>query len=421
VEDLVSELERRGFRVFLDTSDIDPGDNFVSKLALELRRSTAIVAVVSEHYSSSRWGQAELYHAIATRRTVIPILISNGALSALDEPLQRLLRDTQLVDATGGLTDRRAGARFAEMLSKARRRYLQDVSKRLVPLLLAAATLVLIAWWAVAHSNELEMGRRREGVLREMTEAKAVFQRERIASLAALVAGDRETIGEIMYLAQDPSRSDVARFNALALGSELRKGQKAWRWYVKDLDVERVSLGDVSFVNTSFLGGSWQDVKISDSTFSGTYWSKDKGFSMSRAELRNVDFFGGEIDGIVAVDVAFINTKFRGVTIDTTNFSKVRFLTEEPIVEGNPVITPYYTLIERSVVVSRRAPPEKGVLDLTKTGDDVVFDKVSFVDCRLEGWFRPEWFRGSSFERCELPESLSQESLIQAGNIVEPE
>ena len=94
----------------------------------------------------------------------------------------------------------------------------------------------------------------------------------------------------------------------------------------------------------------------------------------------------------------------RGVVIDTTNFSKVRFVTEEPVVEGNPVITAEYALIERSTVISRRSPPDKGVLDLTLTGDDVVFDNVVFIDCRLEGWFRPEWFRNSSFERCALPE-----------------
>ena len=420
VEPLVSALQSRGFRVFLDTSDIDPGDNFVTKLTLELKSATAIVAVISESYASSRWGQAELHHAIAMKKTVIPVLTSSGAISELDEPLQRLLRDTQFVDASGGAMDLSAGTRFAEMLLKARRKHRWNLVKRLAPLVLVAVVFLLSVWWAVSHSNELERSRRREGVLREITEARAVLQRERIAALSTLVAGDRQAIGEVLYLSQDPSQSDIARFNALALGSELRKGQKTWRWYVKDLDVERVSLDNVALANTSFLGGTWQDLEVRDSTFSGMYWSKskEKNSSLSKARFRNVSFFGGEIDGIVAVDVAFINTKFRGVTIDTTHFSKVRFATEEPIVEGNPVITPDYALIERSTLISRRSPPEAGVLDLTLTGDDVVFDEVMFVDCRLEGWFRPEWFRNSSFERCDLPESLTEESLVKAGNTV---
>src|SRR6476659_2059339 len=104
--------------------------------------------------------------------------------------------------------------------------------------------------------------------------------------------------------------------------------------------------------------------------------------------------------------------------IDTTNFSKVRFITEEPKSEGNPLITPDYTLIENSVLKSGRTPPQTGTLDLTMTGDDIVFDNVLFMHCRLEGWFRPEWFRNSTFEDCKLPDSLTKESLVKAGNNV---
>lgn len=96
------------------------------------------------------------------------------------------------------------------------------------------------------------------------------------------------------------------------------------------------------------------------------FWQAEhRGFSMSSTVFRKVAFFGGEIQAINAVDVSFVNTKFRGVEIDTTNFSKVRFITEEPKVEGNAVITPEYTLIENSVLKSERKPPQAGVLDLT--------------------------------------------------------
>jgi hypothetical protein len=114
-----------------------------------------------------------------------------------------------------------------------------------------------------------------------------------------------------------------------------------------------------------------------------------------------------------------VNSKFRGSSIDTTNFSKVRFTTEMPTTEGNPIITPYYTLFEHSVIISRRKPPAAGTIDLTAVGDDVVFDGVVFKDCRLEGWFRPEWFRNSSFERCVLPETLRKEQLLSEGNTVD--
>lgn len=54
-------------------------------------------------------------------------------------------------------------------------------------------------------------------------------------------------------------------------------------------------------------------------------------------------------------------------------------------------------------------------MDLTMTGDDVVFDNVVFVLSRLEGWFRPEWFRNSTFEDCKLPASLTKESADYGG------
>lgn len=417
---LTTELRQRGFRVFLDTSDIDPGDNFVSKLEKEIKRSTAVVAVVSENYSLSRWGQAELYSGLANNKIVIPVLIAPATISTLDEPLQRLLRDRQYITITGEPFDRDVIQGMGELLTVARRRYRKELFSRLAPVFLGCVIVLLAIAWAVLHLNSLKQARTRDIVISEVLNAHAVLQHPRVAVLASEVAGDQDAVGRLMFVSQDPAVSDTARFNALALGSELRKGQKSWRWYVQALQVDHAKLENVSFVNTSFLGGDWSDVQFTDSTFADVLLGKGRGFSISRTSFRNVDFFGGAIGAINAIDVAFINTKFRGTAIDTTNFSKVRFATEEPKVEGNPVITPEFALIENSLVKSERKPPDAGVLDLTMTGDDVVFDNVLFVHCRLEGWFRPEWFRNSTFENCELPESISKESLVKAGNNVTP-
>lgn len=415
---LAIELRKQGFRVFLDTRDIDPGDNFVSKLAKEIKRSTGIVAVISENYSLSRWGQAELYSAIAGNKLVIPILISPATMSGLDDPLQRLLRDTQYITITGRLPAPDEAQHLGELLAIARRRYRTELFKRIAPMFMGSAVIVLAIWWAVLHLNSLRQDRTRNSVISEAVNANAVLQHPQIAALASVIAGDQEAIGRLVFMAQDRAASDIARFNALALGSELRKGQKSRRWYVRGLEVDHATLEDVAFVNTSFLGGRWDAVQLTDSTVAGIFLGKDQGFSMSGTVFRRVDFSGGEIQAIKAVDVSFVNTKFRGMDIDTTNFSKVRFMTEEPKIEGNPLITPDYTLIENSVLKSERTPPQAGVLDLAMTGDDIVFDNVLFVHSRLEGWFRPEWFRNSTFEDCKLPDSLSKESLTKAGNTV---
>jgi len=418
--ELATVLRIQGFRMFVDTSGIDPGDNFVSRLASEIKRSTAIVAIISENYSLSRWGQAELYSAIASNKVIIPVLISGSTLSALDEPLQRLLRDTQYVTIASERPVAGQAVRLGEMLRIGRQRNRREHFIRLAPTFLGTALVLTAIWWALLHLNSLKRAQVRDNVIDAAANAQAVLQYPRVATLASQVVGDQEAIGRLMYLSQDPAASDMARFNAIELGSELRKGQKSRRWYIRDLDVSHAQFEDAAFVNTSFLNGAWNDVKFTDSTFAGVLLGKGQEFSISSSTFRNADFFGGEIPAIKAIDVSFINTKFRDTEIDTTNFSEVRFTTEEPKVEGNPLITPDYTLIESSTVKSMRSPPRTGVLDLTMTGDDVVFDNVLFIHSRLEGWFRPEWFRNSTFEDCTLPSSLTREALIHAGNAVAP-
>jgi TIR domain len=86
---LAEDLRRRGFRVFVDTGDIDPGDNFVRRLSGELRRATAVLAVVSPQYPSSRWAQAELYHSVVLRKLDNPHRSAPAVLTGLDPPLER--------------------------------------------------------------------------------------------------------------------------------------------------------------------------------------------------------------------------------------------------------------------------------------------------------------------------------------------
>jgi len=419
VDSLVGELKKRGYRVFLDTVDINPGDNFVSRLINEIKQSTAIIAVVSEHYTLSRWGQAELYNALSTKKTAIPILISNGSISNLDEPLQRLLKDVQFVEVNKSISEEKFQQDFAEVLAKVRRKFRRELIIKFIPFLLGALLFLLAIWWTVSNLNELQRTQTRQKIISQIADAKSVFQHERITNMASELAADSQAIGEIIYLSQDPTQSNTARFNALELMGELGKGRESYRWYVKNLDISRAKFHNNTFTKVSFIGGNWSNIEFKNTTFAHAVWAEDDNFSISDATFRNSEFLGGMIQAIKAIDVKFVNSKFRGTEIDTSHFSKVRFSTEIPEVEGNPILTPEYTLIEKSLIISRREPPEKGVMDLTKIGDDVVFDNVTFIDCRLEGWFRPEWFRNSNFTNCTFPESLNKENLTRAGNIVD--
>jgi uncharacterized protein YjbI with pentapeptide repeats len=419
VDKLEVSLKRNKFVVFRDTSDISPGDNFVSTIIKQIRDATGLVAIISECYATSLWGKAELYSALTSGKLTIPVVLSEAALSALEEPLRRMLQDTNYVVANPETSDPLVLNGFAAALARARRRNRIDITRRLIPFAIALLLAAGAVWWGISNLNSLDRARRRDTVIGELVNAKRTIAHDRIAQLVSTISGDREALGEILFLAQDPTLSDVARFNALSVESELRKGQKVYRWYPRDLNVERVDLDGITLSNVSFLGGKWRDVRIQNVTFAGAFWSKDKGSALSGAQFKNVLFYGSEFEGINLIDVKFVNTKFRGSSIDTSNFSKVRLITEAPPSEGNPIITPYFTSFENSVLISRRTPPAPGVMDLTAVGDDVTFDGVAFKDCRLEGWFRPEWFRNSSFERCVLPNSLNKQQLVNAGNTVD--
>ena len=419
VERLVAALEQQGFEVFQDTSGIDPGDNFVNTLLHEIRRSTAMVAVLSENYVRSRWAQAELYAALTAGKIVIPVVLWQPSLEMLDDPVRRLVRDTQYVEISPEAAPDAIAVKLVPLLARARRKHRLTMLSRALASAAVVALISFGSWWAVTNLNVWQARLRLDEAVNQVANARATLQQPRIEALAATVTGDPTAIGRFGSMAHDPALSDVARFNALMLSNEIRKGTRTYRWYVKGLDVERAHLDGAAFVETSFLGGKWSNVDVRNSTFSGVFWGQDAGTSVAGSTFTDVSFYGGDFEAINMVDVSFVNSKFRGTTIDTTNFAKVRFVTQQSPTEGTPLITPSFALFERSVIISRREPPPPNVIDLTQVGDDVVFDDVMFMDCRLEGWFRAEWFRRSSFERCVLPESLTAEALRKAGNNVD--
>lgn len=415
-EQLSSCLAERGFRVFLDTEDIDPGDNFVSTLTHAVRKSDAIVPVVSSAYGQSRWGQAELYQALTSNKSAIPFLLSRDALTKLDDPLQRLLRDTQYVEADGDIAA--ATDKLVARLAGVRKRY------RFSQLKLALAGCGVIAvlsyglFWIVENLNSVQAERNRVTFFDKLFESENVLQSEKVVQLASIIEGDASVTAELALAAANPALSDVDRMNALLASSKLKKGEAEYRWYIEELDLENVSLASTSLNKVSFLKGNWHNISFTDTVFAKSIWTEDMRWSSAR--FNRSDFLGTEMTAVVAVDAEFIDSKFVGSVIDTTHFSKVRFRTSiDEAVEGNPVITPNFTLFERSTLISNREPPMDGVMDLTEVGDDVTFDEVLFVNTELKGWFDASWFRNSTFTNCVLPDGLTREALEEAGNIVE--
>ncbi|HEX2223421.1 MAG TPA: toll/interleukin-1 receptor domain-containing protein [Thermoanaerobaculia bacterium] len=413
---LAADLRRQGFQIYLDVAENDPGENFVVRISNELRKANAVIALITEHYPSSRWAQAELYNAVTLRKLVIPLVIPPASVASLDPPLERLLRDAHFVTYSGQGADPGARVLLGPWLRRARRRRHLQLAARLLGILLPVLALALAAGWAVANLNAAEVQERRDEVLQEVTQTAGALQKTRVAALAERVPGDRRLMGELLLIAGDPAQTSVARFNSMALAGEMLQGQQEWRWYIRDLDLNGVEVKNSSLLDASFLKGSWEDVRFSDMTFSGVHWAAHPAFGISKGTFERVQFHGGVMNAISAVNVSFLNSKFRGATVDTTNFGKVRFATVRPPEKGNATITAEYALFENSTLISNRIPPEPHILDLSEPEDDVVFEDVVFVDCRLQGWFKPAWFRNCSFERCAFPVSLSRDELERNGN-----
>ena len=76
-ESLRAELERAGYAVWIDTSSIKGGDDWVSAISAGIRRSFVVVAVVSRSALASRWARTEILKAINEDKLIVPVLMED--------------------------------------------------------------------------------------------------------------------------------------------------------------------------------------------------------------------------------------------------------------------------------------------------------------------------------------------------------
>lgn len=110
-ERLRDDLRALGFtQVFIDNHSIFPGQAWEQVLYQRLRSCVAVVAFVSANFNGSKWCFAELTHARALGRPIIPVVLDNT-------PLPEILRDTQFqpvqLDRAGMLERIRMGLEAA--------------------------------------------------------------------------------------------------------------------------------------------------------------------------------------------------------------------------------------------------------------------------------------------------------------------
>src|SRR5262245_61569148 len=99
VRDWLHDQEYHSLFVAFDIHDgIPPGSAWGRELLRHVRRCDVVVALCSESYRQSRWCFAELVHAKAHDKPIIPLRLDESAP-------HELLADTQAVDFTDHRTD----------------------------------------------------------------------------------------------------------------------------------------------------------------------------------------------------------------------------------------------------------------------------------------------------------------------------
>ena len=90
---LATRLRRDGVPVWLDEWELQPGEEWQSKVKAVLKESKTILAIVSKSSLESEWLQSELKDALAQNKVVIPVLNDKAGFSDIPE----WLRDRQAV------------------------------------------------------------------------------------------------------------------------------------------------------------------------------------------------------------------------------------------------------------------------------------------------------------------------------------
>ena len=88
-----TRLRRDGVPVWLDEWDLQPGEEWQSKVKAALEESKTVLAIVSKSSFDSEWPQSELKDALAQNKVVIPVLNEKAGFRDIPE----CLRDRQAV------------------------------------------------------------------------------------------------------------------------------------------------------------------------------------------------------------------------------------------------------------------------------------------------------------------------------------
>lgn len=410
---LLEVLEKRSFAVYMDTRGTLAGEQFLAVIVDHLRKSDAILALVSEHSAVSEWCQAELYYAHALSRAIIPIRLNSAHAIEVPAPLDLLQQQTQyvVIDSAG---DRDAVAqsvhrRFQAVKRRAHFRWLRRCA-------IIALTLGLFGWgFQSGFANLLRESDRRFLVSR-LSHTQAILDDASLRQEAAKFSGDETLRARLLAIAEDTEQPVHTRLNACIIASDI--GGNSKRWYVEHLTWGKSTFRRSHLTNMTFRTGAINSVRFDDVSFNDVVWNSGPDVNVGGTTFSQCRFNGGEFANTNVIDSEFVNCFFDGTVLDVTGFGAVRFksVSENP---NSEVITGGELCSFQNVVIANcREPAAPGVMDFSGPKNEVMFTNVVFESCRFRGFIRPSWFERCSFSHCSFPAAMALTELSSKENFV---
>ena len=420
---LYRSLTSAGFSVYYDKEKTLIGENFVLQIQKELRRSDAVVAIVSINSAESPWCQAELYHARALNILITPIRISREQFS-LAPPLELMIKDVSYVTVTDVPSYSETAKQIQQQLKVIRRRVqLRNVRNGLAILVIIG---ILILTWRFGFQtlNNRVRAAHRQAMISRLENSKAVLTKDVLSAYAREFAEDEETISQLLMMEANTELNDNARLNAQLLSAALlaaRQQQK--RWYIEDVNWQNSTYQYGQLTDVTFMKGALNNIQFKGVSFSGVVWNqgpseKSAGLTLSNLDFEACAFEAGSFGGTNAVGINFINSSFRGITFDVSAFAAVHFFSKQSDPTSS-VITNEVTVFENCSIQNCVAPPDPKTIEILEPDSEVRFTDVVFTNCQFSGLIRPSWFKKCHFTNCVFPKNVSQSQLEAGGNTLE--
>lgn len=213
-ESLAQQLQRRGFRVFLDKQVYVAGDELNAATQRRIRASSKLVVLVGPKALDSHWVLREVETAIAANRPVIAIdLLGDLSRQHGESRLAGLLRDRIHIREAASAQGQAAASRSpsAETLQALTRSF-QATRRDALRLRLALAGTLFFAvlagfsYWqkGLADSRADQYLRLCERIVTKVTEGQQKIENLRISQFGELIADITNTLAQLPDPANDP-------------------------------------------------------------------------------------------------------------------------------------------------------------------------------------------------------------------------